>query len=53
MARKKVGITLTEETLKRLDEIVEELGMSRSHVLSMLVNKEYISKYEEKGGKGA
>lgn len=53
MAREKVGITLTDETLKRLDEIVEELGMTRSHVISMLVNQEYIENHKERGGKGA
>lgn len=49
MKRVKVGITLTEDTLERLEMIRKELGLSKSQALSMLVNKEYIDKYQ--GGK--
>lgn len=53
--RIQVGITLTEETLKRLDEIVNEMGLTKSHALSMLINKYWmdsqIVKLEELKGK--
>lgn len=38
MARVKVGITLTEETLKRLDEICKEFGLSKSQAISFAIN---------------
>ena len=47
MARTKVGITLTEDTLKRLDEIAEQMGLTKSQAISMLVNKEYLNKYPD------
>ena len=47
MARVKVGITLTEDTLERLEKICKEMGLSKSQALSMLVNKEYIAKYQD------
>lgn len=47
MARTKVGITLTEDTLKRLDEIAEQMGLTKSQAISMLVNKEYLNKYQD------
>ncbi|MBA1397427.1 MULTISPECIES: CopG family transcriptional regulator [Staphylococcaceae] len=47
MARTKVGITLTEDTLKRLDEIAEQMGLTKSQTISMLINKEYLNKYQE------
>lgn len=53
MRRTKVGITLTEETLKRLDEIANEMGLSKSQAISMLINQNYVEKQEERGGKSA
>lgn len=47
MVRVKVGITLTEDTLARLEEICKEMGLSKSQALSMLVNKEYLAKYQD------
>lgn len=47
MVRTKVGITLTEDTLKRLEEIAEQMGLSKSQAISMLINKEYLSKYQD------
>ncbi|RAI78760.1 ribbon-helix-helix protein, CopG family (plasmid) [Macrococcoides caseolyticum subsp. hominis] len=47
MVRIKVGITLTEDTLARLEEICKEMGLSKSQALSMLVNKEYLEKYQD------
>ena len=47
MVRVKVGITLTEDTLARLEEICKEMGLSKSQALSMLVNKEYLQKYQD------
>jgi metal-responsive CopG/Arc/MetJ family transcriptional regulator len=46
MVRTKVGITLTEDTLKRLEEIAEQMGLSKSQAISMLINNEYLSKYQ-------
>lgn len=53
MRRTKVGITLTEETLKRLDEIANEMGLSKSQAISMLINQNYVEKQEQRGGKSA
>ncbi|MHC0551160.1 ribbon-helix-helix protein, CopG family [Salinicoccus sp. CNSTN-B1] len=47
MTREKVGITLTEETLKRLDEISKELGLTKSQAISMLINQEYLNNFRE------
>ena len=47
MIKVKVGITLTEDTLARLEEICKEMGLSKSQALSMLVNKEYLEKYQD------
>lgn len=52
MARKKVGITLTDESLKRLEEIAKEMGLTKSQAISMLVNTHYIEKHNKGGGKG-
>lgn len=51
MAREKVGITLTEDTLKRLEGIGKEMGLSKSQAISMMINKYYINEFEgsEKG----
>ena len=46
MVRTKVGITLTEDTLKRLEEIAEQMGLSKSQAISMFINNEYLSKYQ-------
>lgn len=47
MVKTKVGITLTEDTLARLERICKEMGLSKSQALSMLVNKEYLDKYHD------
>lgn len=44
MARKKVGITLTEETLERLLKIADEMGLTKSQAISMLINTHYTEK---------
>lgn len=51
MAREKVGITLTEDTLERLIKIADEMGLSKSQAISMLINKHFIKEFEgrEKG----
>lgn len=36
----KVGITLSSSTLKRLEEKSEELGISKSAYISMIINRE-------------
>lgn len=41
MAREKVGITLTEGTLERLVEISEEMGLTKSQAIAMLINQHY------------
>ncbi|WP_312574028.1 ribbon-helix-helix protein, CopG family, partial [Staphylococcus saprophyticus] len=38
MVRTKGGITLTEDTLKRLEEIAEQMGLSKAQAISMLIN---------------
>ena len=38
---------MTEDTLARLEEICKEMGLSKSQALSMLVNKEYLEKYQD------
>jgi len=43
MVRKQVGITLTDETLERLEKISEEMGLSKSQAISMLINKYFIN----------
>ena len=48
MVKVKVGITLTEDTLARLEEICKEMGLSKSQALSMLVNKEYLENIKMK-----
>jgi antitoxin component of RelBE/YafQ-DinJ toxin-antitoxin module len=53
MARKKVGITLTEESLKRLEVIAKEMGLTKSQAISMIVNKYYLESHNEEGGNGA
>lgn len=49
MARKQVGITLTDDTLERLDKIAEELGLSKSQAISMLINKYFLNEMQERG----
>lgn len=44
MAREKVGITLTPVTIERLKDISEEMGLSKSQAISMLINNYYIGK---------
>lgn len=44
MAREKVGITLTPVTIERLKDISEEMGLSKSQAISMLINNYYIEK---------
>lgn len=51
MIRKQVGITLTNDTLERLEKISAEMGLSKSQAISMLINKYFISEMKE-GGKG-
>lgn len=43
MAREKVGITLTPATILRLNEISEEMGLSKSQAIAMLINNYYIN----------
>ena len=42
MAREKVGIILTPATIVRLNEISEEMGLSKSQAIAMLINNYYI-----------
>lgn len=53
MRRTKVGITLTEETLKRLEEMADEMGLSKSQAISMIINQRYVEEQEQRGGKSA
>lgn len=38
MVKTKVGITLSEETVKRLEEIMQKLGLTKSQAISLLIN---------------
>lgn len=42
MVRKKVGITLMPATIERLKDISEELGLTKSQTISLLINNYYI-----------
>jgi len=48
MARKKVGITLTDETLGNLDEICKKTGLTKSQVIALLINTYGLEKFSEK-----
>lgn len=48
MARKKVGITLTDETLGNLDEICKRTGLTKSQVIALLINTYGLEKFSEK-----
>lgn len=39
MTRKQVGITLTEDTLERLENLCNKLGMTKSNAISLAINK--------------
>lgn len=43
MVREKVGITLTPATIERLKEISEDMGLSKSQAIAMLINNYYIN----------
>lgn len=40
--RLKVNLTLTKETLERLKEIEDQMGMSTSYAISLCINNYYI-----------
>jgi len=44
MPREKVGITLTAETLKRLELICNEHGLAKSQAISLAINTFVIEK---------
>lgn len=49
--RKQLGITLTSDTIERLEIICDELGLAKSHAISMMINKYWIenmAEFEEK-----
>ena len=39
MAKKQIGITLDEETLRLLEEQAKELGLTKSQFIAYIVNK--------------
>lgn len=45
--RKQIGITLTSDTLERLETVCEETGLTKSQAISLLINQEYIRSYEK------
>lgn len=49
--RKQLGITLTSDTIERLEIICDELGLSKSHAISMIINKYWIENMAEFEGK--
>lgn len=48
MARKKIGITLTDETLGNLDDICKKTGLTKSQVIAFLINTYGLEKFGEK-----
>ncbi|HHL0974452.1 TPA: CopG family transcriptional regulator [Bacillus cereus] len=48
MARKKIGITLTDETLGNLDDICKKTGLTKSQVIALLINTYGLEKLGEK-----
>lgn len=46
--RKQVGITLASETLVRLEVICKETGLTKSQAISLLINQEYVNKFDDK-----
>lgn len=48
MARKKIGITLTDETLGNLDEICKKTGLTKSQVIALLINTHGLEKFSER-----
>lgn len=49
--RKQLGITLTSDTIERLEIICDELGLAKSHAISMMINKYWIENMAEFEGK--
>jgi len=41
--RLKIGITLTEDTLKKLDEICKIMGLEKSYAISLMINSYVIN----------
>jgi Ribbon-helix-helix protein, copG family. len=41
MVKSKVGITLNEDTLEKLNKQAENLGLTKSQFISLLINKNY------------
>lgn len=48
--RIKVGITLTEETLKRLNELCEVTGLMKSQAISLALNTYVVENLEKLKG---
>lgn len=46
MARLRFGITLTEDTLKRLEFLCDAMGMAKSQSISLAVNTYYFENKE-------
>jgi predicted DNA-binding protein len=50
--RIKIGITLAEETLKRLDDLCRLTGLDKSYAISLAINTYYAQNEELKKMKG-
>lgn len=48
MVKSKIGITLSDDTLVRLNEKAESLGLSKSQYISLLINQSYVETSEKK-----
>jgi hypothetical protein len=48
MARKKIGITLTDDTVKNLEDICKVTGLTKSQMIALLINTYKIEKVSEK-----
>lgn len=42
MVKTKIGITLSDETLERLNKQAENLGLTKSQFIALLINKKYV-----------
>lgn len=46
LARQKLGITLTEETIDSLEKICKKMGLSKSQAISLAINTYALEKFE-------
>ncbi len=47
--KRKVGITLTDETYKNLELLCKRYGLTKSQLIALLINRGVLVKSNEKG----